>query len=618
MRKNNDNNESGIATIIAIGISVMLLMLGLAFVTTSMIERKAAVNYQNINVARALAQTSLNRAMANMKLNSYNPTESMNTIVSHDDNDGSAAARAIYGNDLASQLTTVINGTTYLDVPSDYPANSSYNITDTSDVTWVYLKSDEDSGIFGRIAYVVLPDKGKINPWAVIDSGTIGGTIPSEYYSSSLGNSSSNVIGRPGRDINEISLQSLAKDTPDFTSSYATKMSVIGSTPEWSSDTGLVAIGNDGKWKDLEDIFGKLGISSSNDTVRNYFREVFYVNYTEDLEKYWVDDNLDSVREAGEMDDRFNLTRTDWGDFTANNFGSKAPGLQWLINMRDTKKRDQIIANLIDYCDTDDSPTCNNAASPGYLGLEKVPYINRVVFQIPGEITVIPNTTTTTTPGYWWYGYHPGTTTTTVNSYTYTFSTSNITAKIQIVDMYGISKNVKAKLDYEILLRYGRSTSLQELAANDYSDTELTVDITSTANNYTTHSSDVSYAIPVGSGSVTTTNSTPYTNTVIQAQIRRVKARLFDDTGTILYDYSLILEQDDNAPWYDVVTNTTGTSTQTTTRYVYFETADPRQNLNSSDWTAFSSTTSPDDTANNSLFVPTGSDKGTSQGLLCN
>lgn len=160
--------ESGIAAIIAIGIAAMLLMIGVAFVTTSMIERKSAVNFQNLNVSRAMAQTAFNRAMANMKLKSINPTESMNEIVSHDSaigNMSDAATRKMYGSDLAAELTTTVNGKTYLEVPSDYPFSSEYNITDTGAVTWVYLRNNSDSDserqIIGRIAYVVLPDKGK-------------------------------------------------------------------------------------------------------------------------------------------------------------------------------------------------------------------------------------------------------------------------------------------------------------------------------------------------------------------------------------------------------------------------------------------------------------------------
>ncbi|HBM16846.1 MAG TPA: hypothetical protein DD381_10955 [Lentisphaeria bacterium] len=584
------------ATILAIGISALLLMVGIAFVTTSMIERKSAVNFQDINIARALAQTAFNRAMANMKYKSTDPQENMNEIVSHDAdiaNDASltdAEKRAILGDDLASQLTTVINGITYLEIPVDYPSNTAYDISDTSALSWVYIKSPQhqtytDTQIFGRIAYVVLPDKGKIDPWAVIDSGYNASEYnknpPSEDNygggNSSVASDGSYVSGRPGRDINELCLMSLEYDADSFppAAEYPTKMSV-----NTCSQAGLVDTGSAGDWEDYEQLFSTLGITQDNDSIREYFKKVFYVNSTPDDEKYWIDENKDLIKEQGEMQERFNLSRTDWDTLSSqdpngvavNAIGNAAKNsqnyLQWLIEWNDPNStKPQIIANLIDYCDIDDIPTTDSPSVPGYLGLEKVPYINEVMIQFKAVIK-----RTSTSP------------------YTYDFDVTP-TLTVELVNLYdGINSRVYkiyVEPDFSYQFWYGTSTYMFGTSGTD--TTTVSFD-TPSISSKTYYSISPATPLQVGLNDTKTKGTNINVNNVktlrikMAVTVKSLKIKLMSTDGNTLYDYSEMptMLVTPETPFFTV----NGTSNTTNTAYITldYQVKDPRQNLKQEDW----------------------------------
>ena len=586
-------NQSGVATILAIGITALLLCLGIAFVTTSIVENKAAANYQSMVTAREAAQTAFNRAVALMKQASTDPQECFNEIVSHDSSLASRGWKPADYESLAAKLTTVVNGITYYSLPNNYP--SGYTAADSSAVSWVYFRvnqTDTDK-IIGRIAYVVIPNKGKIDPWAVIDSGVNSASPPSEvnYGSgiSSIAPDGSPVYGRPGRDITELCLKSLEADAPKFASTYTQNMSVIPAG-------GLVATGNAGKWKDYEQIFTALGIATNNDTARDYFKKVFYVNAPEDLESYWEDKSGDNIRDPAELIARFDLTGTNWNTLTVNQIVSSTLG--WLANWKSPcglenyqRAKSQIIANLIDYCDSNYIPTTDGdlVNDPSYLGLENVPYINRVMVSITGTIGV-----SRTGSG-------------SRRRYAYTFTTQNAVDTVQVVDMYGVSRSIQAKVNIgNIQLQWGRLGSLTTVDSSNFEIISSAFNSVAapTTNGYsnTTPSNlpTINYILPAGL-SLGTSNSTPFTDTVIKARIGSLKVRLFGAGTTNLYDYSFIL--DNNSTWDTVVSNTTGTSSVTGTLTFTYETNDPRQNSLPPDWVRNTSSP-PGLTSNNAAFNP--------------
>lgn len=349
-------------------------------------------------------------------------------------------------------------------------------------------------------------------------------------------------------------------------------MSVTTSAPKYGSDIGLVSIGDTGRWEDFEQIFNTLGIASDNDTVRDYFKEVFYLNAPADDEKYWVDDNLDSIRDPAEMQDRFDLTRTDWDSLAVANFGKKAPELRWLVDMHDTQKRDQIIANLIDYSDIDDVPDSSGEDFPAYLGLEKVPYINEVMIQFKAEIKRSGNS----------------------GSYQYTFKVDS-TISIELINMYDgmTARPYKLYIEPEISCQYRYGTSTYAYSMSSLSDTAIfSIDVPADASKGYISMQNVN--LPIGGLNEIKPKSNPDLNVnnvktlriKMAITINSMKIRLMSQDGQILYDCSDLPELEMPET---VFLSVNGSNNTTNTAYITldYQVGDPRQNHNQTNWDNF-------------------------------
>ena len=637
-------NEKGVASIMAIGICTILLALAIAYVTTAIIEKKASINYQNLAVARLTAQTSFTRALAYMKEKSTSGTDSFNLIVSHDENlKINTSDSSIYWDNLPYELTTVIEGDTYYSLADDYPSGYG-DITDTDNVTWIYLRrnqtnagGNETDTIVSRIAYVVIPDKGKIDPWSAIDSGVNAAsfyrTPPSESnyggvstgYATSVDANGNYVIGRPGRNINEMSLASLEYDTTRFTNAYTINMG-----PQYAG--GLVPPNGEPKWLDFSGLFDSLAIASTDVNTRNYFRDVFYLNSPDDPEAFWIDLSNDSIRDSSELFHRFDLTGIDWDNITVNDLetslrssfdsdtGINCP--PWLTNWQspgdysliDIAKR-QILANLIDYCDSDTNATTDNPGNPSYLGLERCPYINEVKIKVAGSLI---RSGTATSNYQWSFSTVAASSTPTPN-----FTNSVYPAiYVEEVDMYGITDQIAApstrtrayvdtmRVEYAWGVNYGTGTDTINVSNTP------TITISTTPYN-----SYVSSFIDMSQGNLSQLNqSIPATGTRlsdsttlgIRVRISNLKIRLasysVSDATQTLYDYVNLPD----TPWMTLIpTNTAGT-TRNGYLSIDYQCADPRQNLNTSDWKGPSTSSSYYLLVNNTLATPSvTSDTGT-------
>lgn len=586
-------DENGVAIVLAICVTALLLCLGITYVTTSIIEKKAAANYQNMVAARAAAQTAFNRAIALMKDASIDPEENFNAIVSH--RGGMTSWTNADTETLAAKLTTVINGINYYSLPGNYP--SGYTATDSSAVTWIYFRLNQtDTGkIIGRIAYVVIPDKGKINPWSVVDSGVNAAiwnrTPPSELsYGgvnayTSLDPVGNYIIGRPGRDLTELCLASLEADTATFMSAYTQQMSVKTCSP-----TGLIDTGSAGEWKDYEQIFSTLGLAADDDTTRNYFKKVFYVNAPKDPEAFWIDISNDSIRDPSELYHRFNLTRNDWSNVTVGSilnsngtkfkssvWGGESNYLPWLKNWNDAggfqdvnNAKHQIIANLIDYCDSDTNATTDYSVNnpPTYVGLERCPYINEVKIQINAKIQRYDGDGS--------------------NNRDFDFTTSEPTVFVELVNMYGITNNTtvapytttKAYVDsIRIDYQWGKVSNLNNYTPS-ISNLPLVITPIATPQNYSSNSASMSGgSLSQLSQRITGVNN--ISSFAIKIKITGLRIRLVSsDAGEAFYDYVCLPDTD----FISIISSVSSTTSVTRYLTIDWEASDPRQNLNTWDW----------------------------------
>ena len=215
------NSEKGIAIIFALGIISMLFVIALGFVTTSIVEKQTGENFNELEVARLVAQSGLQRVIAAMTIYSEDTTKNFADVFSKNEEIVSDDIKRenLGGSD--GLLQTEINDVVYYSAPT-----GSYNVD--SFPTWQYLPFNHstDTPIIARFAYLVLENKGKIDPSASVDSGVnaSNNSVPAitEKFAvteeTSVDSDGDNVIGRPGRNMNELFLKAFPSNWKKFSS----------------------------------------------------------------------------------------------------------------------------------------------------------------------------------------------------------------------------------------------------------------------------------------------------------------------------------------------------------------------------------------------------------------
>jgi len=603
VKKLLNNEENGTAIIIAIAVCILLLMLALTFLTSSIIEKKATKSNDAMVVARISTQSALNRAMVSMKQVSKYTTIAQEEIWSHHeveydyDNNymTSIEDSAIYYDQLDENLKTTVNGVTIID---SLNSSGTYDVTSHDAKTWIYLPLPSGYAsypLISRIAYVVIADKGKVDPSAGADSGLNAELLglsenqtPTESNepSANLGSDGSPgetnreitmvnpdgtyVIGRPGRDISELFLRCLGTGSGSlwFKQIFDQKLSSVN-TP-----AGRLPIG--GRWKDYKELFGALEIMNPQGKITdmaaaNGFRSVLYIDNPPDAEAYWVNANSDELKEESELYHRFNLMRSNWNDlsvdsiisepvkFSINKPDEELYAINWIRNWKNNgdfstadSARLQIAANLIDYNDTDTVATTDNPTQPAYVGLEKCPYINEVRLKFTGSVSesnISPS-----------------------NSI-YVCRISLDEVSLELVNLYEIA-NISTSAQIKVSGQFKWAPN-----PNGNNTLESFTDISTTISQ-TTNSKTYSSASTASSSLAFLSvdfNAVPgLSRSITEFKINNLTVKLNDTTGNML-DYSYV----DTGYCTSSTLTATGTSQNL---YIDYEINDPRQNFLASDW----------------------------------
>ena len=411
-------DEKGIALLFTLGILSLLLVMVLSFASNSILERKAAFNNNNRTQARLIAKSALNRAIMAVEyyLNDANASDYPNNIA--------------FNNIVSRRTGSDIDGLDKLSTTVDSYAIFEYNSSDAPirQVTWQYLDDGATSNprYIGRFAYVVIPDTGKIDPSAAVDSGNGIEVDPLREGSPDK--------KRPGRLVSEIYLTGLDSTIFPITPS-------AGGNADWMSHYNVNVAGKlpeKTRWLSFEQMFSSnfLDLNSTavtdNPLYRLRLRQWFMLYNQPDVEAYWVPDPATpNHKKLSQLRHRFNLYRpqADWDGglgagvnsalaVTRLLCGEKEPavfcdtdtktpddcGIQYLTKICDTKgtfdtiqsRRSQIAANILDYCDGDDTPTSDVAAGnwdgsdsskvPHYTGNERTFYINEISAEIQATV----------------------------------------------------------------------------------------------------------------------------------------------------------------------------------------------------------------------------------------
>ena len=392
--------DRGVALIFVLGVITLLSMLALTFAITSTLNHKSATNLSAQTISQLSLQAGLQRAITSIKIYSNNIDKDFSDTYIFSSNQESGISNNIKRESLGGPnglMNTVINSVNYYGIASE-----NYDVNNNP--TWQYLPFDHgpNNPIIGRFACVVLSDLGKIDPSACIDSGKNAydhstSAISEDFPASEatmIDSSGNPVIGRPGRNVNELFLKTLSSSW--FTEQDAQKISSGLASP--AGELKLASGAWTARWDNLDLLFDKLNIPNDK---KNTFSQFFNLNNPADPEAFWIDANGDHIKDKNKLYHRFNLTRTDWNNLTISDIlsasndytSSQGGGIPWLNNWQSAGEmensitcKSQIAANLIDYNDLDTSATTDSEDNPTYVGLEKCPYINEVKFNVEGEV----------------------------------------------------------------------------------------------------------------------------------------------------------------------------------------------------------------------------------------
>jgi len=440
-RIHRTRGEEGMALLFALGFLALLLILGLGFVTTSLLSQKIAANNSSRAQARMFARSAAARAMLDVML--YNDdallkgvkVENYDSIRSYDQVDYNRVGTEEPGplNDQLHVESVDADGNPAIPGKLNYRRYGRDLMGKDVKANWIYFydspKDTPGRRIIGRVAFQTLPrQEGRLSLYAV----TGGSKIENDYvaYPHSF---------RWGRDIAEL----------DLTNTTA--------LPNWYANTALTAGTVPFKYRSLYNSFHSFFPNSDPQETKNHKKRWI---------EYWFSEGRNTilgeafpVLESGRTVyyNRFNISdryyksadrnasgKDNWYD----RFLKRSGGTEGWTSVTDDKKnsdaavealageaiahndaqtedaeldpsglpflkrigndkwsfddlkylRKQIAANFNDYCDADSIPTSDvKAASwsvtaaddalPKYTGNERTLYINEVGVQI-GRIGV--------------------------------------------------------------------------------------------------------------------------------------------------------------------------------------------------------------------------------------
>ncbi|MBR4663620.1 MAG: hypothetical protein IKO93_07080, partial [Lentisphaeria bacterium] len=365
-----NKKQRGVAVIFTLGILGLLTVMALGFASTALLNNSLSKNVMNNAYARSLAKTlALTQAMyiiTDKEIRSNGGfVDYRNVYIWGTDTNSSNHKDSLWKLDYTDAGVQIYKYEP--DKTSDNPANN---------VRWQYVKDTSATPkIIGRYAYVVIPDRGRIDP-----SINIGRTASNS--------SSASLTTEPFSSVSS--------------SDNLKKLETLISPPsaKWNSAY------NTFRWMTFRELLKKAS-DISNDNDKKFLFQYKGVNPSlamKSPEAYWKEGILYS---------RFNMNRSDWTTtMTAEKlcgvgetlavFPNKQTFIPWLKEMYSNsstqKQALQIAANIIQYqraepnsVDVAKSKTVSDQAgdwsntdneAPQYAGIGRHPMLNEIGFRV--------------------------------------------------------------------------------------------------------------------------------------------------------------------------------------------------------------------------------------------
>lgn len=462
--------ERGIAIIFTLGILGLLTVIALGFASTALLNNKLAQNVSGDSYAKSLAKNlALARVIA---------------LINYGGNDWEFDFSRIYSKETASDAS----GKNFLIKDHLWKLNTKsdgvklYSFAPAGDVTWEYVRAQvrqadgtQVNGIIGRYAYVVVPDKGRLNP-----NINVGATFNSSDPAAAYAKYGQHLPFRmdSGGSISSTALQDILTKSYRYTAFQgAIKKAAVAEAAykEWFHDFG---IGMHAPLK-TRDVFTHTTGSGSSQ-VNKYFTR-FSMKDSVDWENVTVSDLI------GESADFSATASSSTG--TIDNPDDTVTYLPFLNKMwkaagTDDKQKNrvrQLAANIIQYnrkldetvatiSDVDPANWMTN--TPAYMGIGRHPMINEVGIAVevtPGHAKdpekVMDDVVATNVKAYTYYPKY----------------TIKITPGVELISPYYIGERKKAEIRIEGTVKVtlqgtralsGGSSSVSYNNATDFNDTE--------------------------------------------------------------------------------------------------------------------------------------------------
>ena len=587
--------EKGIALIFTLMILALLLILALGFALNSMFDQKAAYNSASKSFAGFLAQTQMQKLLSLI----HNDEVNLDNNMLYSRNSSTPAAT---DKDMLKERLS-------------FPPVLYKTEVDTNKVNWNYVRSkDSSQRIIGRTAFVVISDG--ISPASVVD--------PKH-------DESSDTELRIGKNTSEINIRHPLPLTASRLGGNA-----LAGVFNWAEDKPTSGDGfSSGKftgfWESFSILYSAIEKALSTtllDTEKKEIRNNLSLVVAEDKEAFWVDLSGDTKVAPNEFYKRFDLTRTDWD--TSNNADaltfiktkllltdsagtdptenmeiwteadsdSNSKGLPWLAcfgfkddgtgtnnwvsdeSLKGTfskvrARRQQIAANLKDYCDTDAIPTSDidpknwETTAPKFTGNEKTPYLNKIGFEVSATVDCDTNSLDPSK-----YDVTLDISVTPCAELIYIYNNTWTNGDLEVF----IEGSVELKLTID-------STKTQTLSLNTDSSSKRII-IGSFTNGYSNLSPASKFTADFTYTETGCSNNTP-TVEVTKIQITKVIVHSKSNIQNA-YDYTGLLESGANSLIISVPDGTPKSG------WYGFACHDPRQNLNQGDWLALTPDADPE------------------------
>ncbi len=380
-------DESGVAMVMVLAVMSLLLVLTLSFAISATHSMRSVQAAKDLVQSRLHNETGIENVFEFLEKEFSGLDDDTNlfpaTKAGVDERHGPSTWDNRYywlsAHDSASQNRDVIGLDTSLHIAMNgVPVTAESGlagaiVADDADNGWIHVSDAVDGeSLVARISYIVFDESGKLDP-----TRCIGDTAEGSEF-------------RDGLDPSEISLMDALDD-----SSLAARFQRTAVDPA----AGLLP--ENAAWFSYYNVFKSFHYHDSeiwnSDPAKAeaVLADLFPFSY--DIEAYSVIEP-----ETGSPLDkhRFNLARDDWDDLTVDvvasdagafDAGPNAGGISWLANAADPEQGRQIAANLIDYSDDDtgepvhatsDYDVANPDVRPTYCGNENVPYLNEFQFRV--------------------------------------------------------------------------------------------------------------------------------------------------------------------------------------------------------------------------------------------